>query len=111
MTPALYVCGINYVGVAAYALLWIAALDAKAAAKAEVVVESRKQKIANAGLAARDDDETICTCIVGDFRGWTRRTVFTLENGQVWQQTDKEDRFFPKQVNPAVELIPSKLVV
>lgn len=28
------------------------------------------------------------TCIDGDFEGWEGETVFTLCNGQVWQQTD-----------------------
>ena len=78
--------------------------EAKAAAKSE----ARKQKIENAGLAARDDDEIIRTRISGDFRGWTGHTTFRLENGQVWQQSDKENRFFPKMVDPEVELVPSK---
>jgi hypothetical protein len=82
--------------------------QAKAEAKAEAAVETRKKKAANAGLAARDDDETIHTRITGDFRGWTGVTVFRLDNGQIWQQTDKESRFFPKMVNPEVELIPTK---
>jgi hypothetical protein len=78
--------------------------EAKAAAKSE----ARKQKIENAGLAARDDDEIILTRISGDFRGWSGHTTFRLENGQVWQQSDKESRFFPKMVDPEVELAPSK---
>jgi hypothetical protein len=82
--------------------------EAKAEAVAEVKAEQRKQKIANAGLAARDDDETIRTRIIGDFRGWEGNTTFRLENGQVWQQTDKQQRFFPKMVNPEIELVPSK---
>jgi hypothetical protein len=81
--------------------------QARQQAKEEAQGESRQRKIANAGLAARDDDEAIRTRIVGDFRGWTGNTVFRLENGQSWQQADKENRFFPKQTNPEVELIPS----
>lgn len=82
---------------------------AREQAKAEAVADERKQRVADAGLAARGDDETIRTRIAGDFRGWSGATTFTLENGQVWQQTDKENRFFPKQTSPAVDLIPSKL--
>lgn len=78
--------------------------EAKAAAK----TEARQKKIENAGLAARDDDEIIRTRISGDFRGWTGHTTFRLANGQVWQQGDKENRFFPKMVDPEVELVPSK---
>ena len=82
--------------------------QAREEAEAEARSAARKQKIENAGLAARDDDETIRTRISGDFRGWTGTTTFKLENGQVWQQTDKESRFFPKMVDPEVELVPSK---
>ncbi len=85
------------------------ARQAREQARAEVKAEARQQKIANAGLAARDDDETIRTRILGDFRGWSGNTVFKLENGQTWQQTDKDNRFFPKMVNPEVELVPSRL--
>lgn len=82
--------------------------QAREEAKAEVKAEVRKQKIENAGLAAREDDESIRTRISGEFRGWTGHTTFRLENGQVWQQADKESRFFPKRVDPEVELAPSK---
>ena len=82
--------------------------QARQQAREEAEGESRQRKIANAGLAARDDDEVIRTRIAGDFRGWTGNTVFKLENGQSWQQADKENRFFPKQTNPEVELVPSK---
>ncbi|MBI2517624.1 MAG: hypothetical protein HYV95_12040 [Opitutae bacterium] len=78
-------------------------------AKEEAKAEHKKQTIASAGLAVREEDETIRTRIAGDFRGWTGKSVFTLENGQVWQQTDKEDRFFPKMVNPEVTLTPHRL--
>ena len=27
------------------------------------------------------------TRLIGDFTGWSGRTVFTLDNGEVWQQT------------------------
>ena len=83
--------------------------EGAASAKVEAKAEAKKQKIENAGLAARDDDETIRTRITGDFRGWTGNTVFKLENGQTWQQADKENRFFPKMVNPEVELVPSRM--
>ncbi len=85
--------------------------EAKAAiqqARAEAKLEARQKKIENAGLAARDDDETIRTRISGEFRGWTGTTTFQLANGQVWQQADKEIPFFPKMIDSEVELIPSK---
>lgn len=82
---------------------------AKLEAQAQAKAENHRQRLANAGLAARDDDEVIRTRISGDFRGWKGNTVFQLENGQTWQQIDKESRFFSKMVNPEVELVPSRL--
>lgn len=82
--------------------------QARELAKAEVKTEVRQKKIQNAGLAARDDDEIIRTRISGDFRGWSGHTTFQLENGQIWEQTDKDSRFFPKMTDPEVELAPSQ---
>lgn len=79
---------------------------AKAAAQAEAREAARRQKIADAGLASRSTDEPIRTRIAGKFQGWDGRTVFRLENGQVWQQTDKDSRYFPAQENPEVVLLP-----
>ncbi len=81
---------------------------AREEAKAEAKAEQQRRKLADAGLAARSDDEPIHTRIKGDFRGWEGATVFTMENGQVWQQTDKQSRFFPKMENPEVVLEPSQ---
>lgn len=38
---------------------------------------------------ARDpSNEIVRSRLLGSFRGWSGNTVFRLENGQVWQQTD-----------------------
>jgi type IV secretory pathway VirB10-like protein len=84
-----------------------AARIAREQAKAEAKAEAKRRKEAEAGMAARSDDESIRTRIMGEFRGWDGATVFTLANGQVWQQTDKERRNFPKTSDPEVELVPS----
>lgn len=81
--------------------------QAKEEAKAEAKAAARKSKLANAGLAARDDDEVIKTRILGKFTGWDGHTIFRLENGQVWQQSGPDLKYFPNLVDPEVELIPS----
>jgi predicted Zn-dependent peptidase len=83
--------------------------EAKAEGKAEAKAEAREQRKKDAGLTVRTGDEAIRTRIAGDFRGWDGKTIFKLENGQRWQQVDKEERFFPKQVSPEVEIAPSKM--
>ena len=82
---------------------------AKVQAREEARATAQGKKKATIGLAPREDDETevVHSRISGDFRGWTGHTVFTLKNGQVWQQEQKESRFFPKMVDPEVEIRPS----
>ena len=61
------------------------------------------------GLKGEDEDEDrtpISSRIVGKFSGWDGQTVFKLENGMIWAQTDK-DKFYIKEVeNPAVLIDP-----
>jgi len=38
--------------------------------------------------AASESGNRVQSRLLGSFRGWTGNTVFRLENGQVWQQTD-----------------------
>lgn len=79
-------------------------------AVARVQAEVKQKKADNAGLAVREDDEPVRTRIAGEFRGWEGRTNFHLENGQVWQQDDRAEKFwFNATQNPEIELRPSKL--
>lgn len=78
--------------------------------RAEIQAEAKFKAEANAGLAVRTDDQPIKTRIAGVFRGWEKGTKFTLQNGQVWQVDGSTDnRFFPKRVDPEVELQPAGL--
>ena len=84
--------------------------QAREEGRAEARAAAQEKKKASIGLAPREDDETevVRTRILGDFRGWTGHTVFNLANGQVWEQASPEDRFFPKMVDPEVEIRPSR---
>jgi hypothetical protein len=56
--------------------------------------------------ARNSDRSTITSRIVGSFTGWDGQTVFTLENGMIWEQADK-DKFYVKAVeNPVVNIEP-----
>lgn len=39
--------------------------------------------------------------VQGDFRGWSGKTIFKLENGQTWKQRNTS-RYYRKMVNPEV---------
>jgi hypothetical protein len=49
--------------------------------------------------------EVIQSRIVGPFTGYTGRTVFTLENGQRWAQSQMDSAYYPKIDSPAVTII------
>ena len=49
--------------------------------------------------------EVIESRIVGPFTGYTGRTVFTLENGQRWAQSQRDTRYIPKIDSPPVVIV------
>lgn len=44
--------------------------------------------------------------IKGEFNGWTGETVFELENGMVWRQSENTTFFIPPVENPVVTIRP-----
>lgn len=47
--------------------------------------------------------------LVGEFNGWTGKTLFTLDNGQVWRQTNNYIRdYAPRDPIPAPKVTISK---
>jgi hypothetical protein len=50
--------------------------------------------------------EAVSTRIAGEYKGWTGRTTFRLENGQVWQQVDGTQRVDTPREAPAVRVYP-----
>jgi hypothetical protein len=51
----------------------------------------------------RKDIKAIQSRYVGEFRGWTGKTVFKLENGQVWQQA-QSGRMAWRATNPMITI-------
>jgi hypothetical protein len=51
------------------------------------------------------EPEVIQSRIVGPFTGYTGRTVFTLENGQRWAQSQYDTAYFPKIDSPPVIIV------
>jgi hypothetical protein len=52
----------------------------------------------------KKDRLPISSRLVGTFKGWDGYTTFTLENGMVWQQADK-DKFYTKAMsNPMITI-------
>ncbi len=53
--------------------------------------------------------EVIESRIVGPFTGYTGRTVFLLENGQRWAQSQRDNHYFPKIDSPPVVIVKAGL--
>jgi hypothetical protein len=49
--------------------------------------------------------EIIQSRIVGPFTGYNGRTIFTLENGQRWAQSQRDSAYFPKIDSPPVIIV------
>ena len=48
--------------------------------------------------------------IVGEFRGWGGGTIFQLENGQLWQQSNPESyKLAEPMPNPPVAIVKSRI--
>jgi biotin carboxyl carrier protein len=61
--------------------------------------------------AKPDKAEPLESRLVGDFRGWSGQTVFTLENGTRWVQQNKVDHYdySPALHAPLVKIKPSSV--
>ena len=57
---------------------------------------------------AGDTERTVIKSrLVGSFSGWDGNAIFTLENGMIWEQTDKNKSYIPEVQNPEVTIEPT----
>ena len=68
-----------------------------------------KQRIEheNRGFLTFNSDEPITAHINGDFRGFDKGRIYTLDNGQVWQQIDSAQLPGIRLANPEVRIKPA----
>lgn len=53
------------------------------------------------------DRREIVSQLMGDFKGWTGKTTFHLDNGQVWQQVGEDKWNGARVSNPTVRISPA----
>lgn len=82
----------------------IAAETAKAAVIAKKEVEKDTRGFFNFGSS-----EPVVANISGDFRGFGRGRNYTLDNGQVWLQTDEATLAGVRLSNPGVKITPGMI--
>lgn len=59
------------------------------------------------GFSMRESDrEIITSTAVGEVKGWTGKSIITLENGQVWKQAGYTVTRFAKKTNPKITIKP-----
>jgi hypothetical protein len=75
-------------------LLHYTVKDAPTQRKVNPVVKEEMKKM---------DDTVIRTRIAGAFTGWSGKTLFRLENGQVWKQR-MDGKWYKRAESPEVEL-------
>ncbi len=59
------------------------------------------------GFEGQDDDKTIIVSpIIGEFKGWDGETVFKLQNGMIWKQSEMGRQITKLLINPVVTIKP-----
>ena len=83
---------------------------AVAAAVEQAREEGRKEVVEkNRGFFHFGSDEPIEASIVGEFTGFASGRRYTLDNGQVWEQTDAASLAGVRRNNPKVRIKPGAL--
>lgn len=77
----------------------------------EAAREQGRQEVVrkNRGFFDFGSSEPIVSRLQGEFRGFARNREYTLENGQVWQQTDDATLYGVRAQNPEVRIRPGAL--
>jgi hypothetical protein len=84
-------------------------VKAREEAKVQAEAAAKQREAAKVGLEEKVDTREIASRISGTFRGWSGRTLFNLENGQQWVQTDGDVYVLQAQPGPEVKIVPSSL--
>ena len=72
--------------------------------------EGRKEvKERSRGFLSFGSSEAIESSIVGEFNGFAKGRKYTLENGQVWEQTEPASLAGVRKTNPKVKITPGLL--
>lgn len=80
---------------------------AEAEKKSDTSLLSRAKVLLTPGTQI--EYSTVETKIVGEFRGWAPRTVFTLANGQRWQVIGGDSYVTSAEPGPKVKIVPGVL--
>jgi hypothetical protein len=74
-------------------------------ATAEQAATAAVEEAVKENKVSRNEPEVIQSAIVGTFRGYDGRSMFRLENGQVWRQSQQVSRAYRAIENPPVLIV------
>lgn len=82
-------------------------IDAESSKAAEVAKKQVKEE--NRGFLNYPGSEPIRSRITGEFRGFAKGRMYTLDNGQVWQQMDNASLAGVRMDQPEVTITPGMI--
>ncbi|MGE8224865.1 MAG: hypothetical protein ACN6RK_03660 [Stenotrophomonas sp.] len=92
-------------------------LQGKVAQAASVAVEQAREEgrqeviVKHRGFSSFGSNEPIQANLEGEFRGFSRGREYTLDNGQIWEQTDDTSVSGVRKQAPAVRITPGLMNV
>ena len=75
------------------------------ASSSEKAATAAVDEAAKSGKVRRNEPEIVQSALVGRFTGYSGRDSFTLENGQVYKQSQQVSRSFPPVDSPPVIVV------
>ena len=92
-------------------------LQGKVAQAASIAVEQAREEgrqeviVKNRGFFAFGSQDPIEAVLAGEFRGFGKGRQYTLDNGQVWEQTDDTSAGGMRKQDPKVRITPGMMNV
>ena len=75
--------------------------------KEEIIKEDKRKFM---GFKREEAErEEIHSNIDGEFNGWQGKTLFKLENGQIWKQTERTTFYIPKKNRAKITIKPKSM--
>jgi len=68
-----------------------------------IKTKPKKENTSNFGMEFADQEETVKSFLVGEFKGWKKGLKLRLKNGQVWKVTSARYGY-SKKLDPAVTI-------
>ena len=86
---------------------WLQEHTSAGAGSVAVPVMTHRREGLFGGDSIETDSNGVASRITGEFRGWSGKTTFHLDNGQIWQQVGNDKWAGVKLTNPEIRIEPA----